>query len=153
MVDETVAGNGEIDLTVTGGTAPYTFDWDNDGTGDYDAEDLTGLTEGVYTVVVTDANGCTETTTASLNSLVSVDNKGNILFEVYPNPAIENFTISVNEAGKFNVTIYNVLGDVVYVENLNASKSTISTANFESGTYFVTVSSEESTSTLRLIVK
>lgn len=153
VVDETVTGNGEIDLTVTGGTAPYTFDWDNDGTGDYDAEDLTGLTEGVYTVVVTDANGCTETTTASLNSLVSVDNKGNILFEVYPNPAIENFTISVNEAGKFNVTIYNVLGDVVYVENLNASKSTISTANFESGTYFVTVSSEESTSTLRLIVK
>ncbi len=59
-IDETCGlANGSIDLTITGGAAPYTIDWDNDGTGDNDdAEDLTGLTAGTYSVTVTDAAGC-----------------------------------------------------------------------------------------------
>jgi len=53
--------NGSIDITVTGGLAPYTYDWDNDGfeDPDNDSEDLTNLSAGTYTVIVTDANGCT----------------------------------------------------------------------------------------------
>jgi hypothetical protein len=51
--------DGAIDMTVTGGTGAYTFDWDNDGTGDTDdAEDLNGLTFGNYEVEIIDANGC-----------------------------------------------------------------------------------------------
>lgn len=51
--------NGNISLTVNGGTAPYTFDWDNDGTGDTDdAQNLSGLSVGIYSVTIFDANGC-----------------------------------------------------------------------------------------------
>ena len=54
--------DGAIDINVTGGTSPYTFDWDNDGTTDFDdPEDLTGLVAGTYNLVVKDANGCTNT--------------------------------------------------------------------------------------------
>ncbi len=61
--------NGEIDLTVTNGTEPYLFDWDNDGTGDNDdTEDLTGLAEGTYNVTITDANGCTQTSSAIITA-------------------------------------------------------------------------------------
>ncbi len=53
--------DGEISLTVSGGAGGYTFDWDTDGTGDFDdTEDLSGLTAGVYNGVVMDANGCTD---------------------------------------------------------------------------------------------
>lgn len=51
--------DGMVDLTVSGGVEPYTFDW---STGD-DTEDLTGIEDGVYTVTVTDATGCARTQT------------------------------------------------------------------------------------------
>ena len=62
--------NGAIDLTVTGGTPIYTYDWSNDGpeTPDNDPQDLAGLTEGTYTVTVTDANGCTSTASQAITS-------------------------------------------------------------------------------------
>ena len=60
--------NGAIDITPSGGTAPYTYDWDNDGaeTPDNDPQDLSGLAAGTYTVTVTDANGCTTTASATI---------------------------------------------------------------------------------------
>jgi len=60
--------DGNLDLTVTGGTGAYTFDWDNDGAEDpdNDTEDLSGVGAGVYRVTITDANGCTAWCTATL---------------------------------------------------------------------------------------
>lgn len=48
------SSDGGIDLTVSGGVAPYGIAWSNDQT----SEDLTGLPAGDYTVLITDSNGC-----------------------------------------------------------------------------------------------
>jgi gliding motility-associated-like protein len=50
-------GFGSIDLTPNGGLGPYTILWDNA----INSEDLTNITAGTYTAVVTDQNNCQET--------------------------------------------------------------------------------------------
>jgi gliding motility-associated-like protein len=53
------AANGTIDLNVLGGTFPYTFEWFIGTRPIGTSEDLINLSPGTYSVIVTDANGCT----------------------------------------------------------------------------------------------
>ena len=57
-VKPSCAGNsdGAIDLSVSGGQAPYTYSWT--GAAVASTEDLTNVPSGAYQVTVTDANGC-----------------------------------------------------------------------------------------------
>ena len=48
---------GGLDITVTGGTSPYNFDWDN-LPGSNDPEDQPNINAGTYQITVTDNNGC-----------------------------------------------------------------------------------------------
>jgi uncharacterized protein (TIGR02145 family) len=46
--------NGSVELTVTGGVSPYSYNWDNGAT----TKDISNLSIGYYTVIVTDLNSC-----------------------------------------------------------------------------------------------
>jgi gliding motility-associated-like protein len=52
------AGDGSIDLTVAGGTAPYLFAWTGPSGFTANTEDLANLEAGAYSVTVTDNQSC-----------------------------------------------------------------------------------------------
>ncbi|MGB5419736.1 HYR domain-containing protein, partial [Algibacter sp.] len=59
-----VTGDGTATSVVTGGVEPYTYAW---SPGGQNTSSITGLSAGDYTVTVTDANGCTDSTTVTVN--------------------------------------------------------------------------------------
>jgi gliding motility-associated-like protein len=54
--------DGSIDVSISGGTIPYSYAWSNSST----AQDQTSLTAGTYSVVITDGSGCSDTLNITL---------------------------------------------------------------------------------------
>ena len=77
-------GNGEIDITVTGGQGSVESDYDYtwatlDGSGLVtSAADQTGLTAGTYSLTVEDSNGCTQTAEFTLEQPTAVEVSGEV---------------------------------------------------------------------------
>ena len=117
--------NGTIDLTVVDGTAPYTYSWSNGET----TEDISNLAAGTYTVTVTDANGCTFTTSltvtqpaAALNTNISIT---------------QNVLCYGGANGSIDLTATDGTAPYTYIWSNGATTEDIT--NLTAGTYTVTV--------------
>lgn len=84
-------------LSVTGGTAPYTYSWNG---GAYTTLDIYNVPAGVYTLIVTDAGLCTVTS----NPLtVSEDVFVDAQFTYSPNPVSVNDVVQFHDASVGNI--------------------------------------------------
>ncbi|MEO0778154.1 MAG: hypothetical protein AAF146_16420, partial [Bacteroidota bacterium] len=130
-IDVTCNGgsDGSISLTASGGTPPFTFQWDN-GAGA--VQNPGGLTANTYNVVVTDANGCTIVASATITEP----------------PLIEVSTVGTIDAtcglanGSIDVDVIGGTGGYQYVWT-NSSGTTVSNSEdptgLSAGTYLATV--------------
>lgn len=57
------ATDGSVTTNVSGGTTPYTYSWSNGKT----TSAITGVPAGTYSLTVTDANNCKQSTTSTVN--------------------------------------------------------------------------------------
>ena len=62
-------GTGSATLTTTGGVGPYTYNWIP---GNLTGDTQSGLAVGVYSISITDGNGCTGATTVTINEPTSL---------------------------------------------------------------------------------
>jgi hypothetical protein len=116
-------GYGSIDLTVVGGTGPYTYLW-NAGSRN---EDLPQVTPGMYMVTVTDALGATATASVNVSGFGMPAMAGARVGSIreinlnpvkeaglvsYPNPATDRATISFNlaETGNYRLDLFDIRG-------------------------------------------
>ena len=110
--DETCGNaDGGIDVTVTGGTAPYTFNW---STGDT-SEDLINLTAGTYSCDVTDGVGCTLTIIATVNNQEVEILDTTIVDEVCSDGTGSIFVNAGNGVGSLMFTTGHHLFSVVHI--------------------------------------
>ena len=117
------ADNGVVELTVTGGTNPYSFDWSNGAT----IEDLENVGPGTYNVTVTDAHGCTTTASGTVNEPDTLDASS-----VDVNP-----TCFEGTNGSIDLTVTGGLGP--YLVSWNSGQNTAEITGLSAGTYTATI--------------
>lgn len=150
------ASDGDATATATGGTAPYTYIWSN---GQTDST-ATGLAAGTYTVTVSDANGCDETTSFIVNDpmlgIIENDIQFNSLnIKLYPNPTTGSFILELDETTiltNATVEIYSVLGQKVYENTMIETLTSIDLGEIPAGTYMVRVAVDKRIETKKLII-
>lgn len=83
------AGLGSIEITVNGGVGNLIYAWQKDGQPFSETKDLSGLTKGAYTLVVTDQNGCTRAFGPVLidNTVSTGAPDAVVSLRIVPNPA------------------------------------------------------------------
>lgn len=116
------SGTGSVTVTATGGTGPYTYDWAGSLTS---GTVLSGLSEGSYSVVVTDAYGCSTAASASVSE-----------------PAAWSVSAAVTPAvfggdGAIDIIVSGASSPYTYSWDNNATTQDLN--NLDGGTYVVTI--------------
>ena len=151
VVQPTASTDGDIDLTVEGGTAPYSYTWN---TGDV-SEDLFGVPAGYYQVTVIDANGCDVMVDQTIQNIstASVNNPESVNINVFPNPTSDYATVTWDNNEVTKLTVVNANGQVV--ENVDVDlQNNYTTQNLNAGMYFINLTdNNNNTNTKKLIVR
>src|SRR5690606_24530642 len=122
--------DGSATVTVSGGTAPYTYLW-NDTTAQTTAT-ATGLVAGTYQVTVTDANNCTTTTTVTIAEPV-------LLEASIALTNVVNVSCFDGNDGSAMVTVSGGTAPYTYLWNDANTQTTATATGLAAGTYMVTV--------------
>lgn len=139
IVDEMFGGDGSINITVTGGTPAYVFDWDIDGAGDYDdTENLTDLSGGTYVVSVKDIKNCIVDETIVVNSQLTINDQDGVDFSVYPNPTINTITITYPVA--FIYETLDLEGKII-LSGSAVNNVVVNLEEFSTGIYYIRINS------------
>jgi hypothetical protein len=75
------------------------------------------------------------------------------MFDVYPNPSLGLFTISLEESGEFAVSVINVLGQTVYTAVIDSKLTKVNLTGISKGVYTVELSSGDVLYTEKLIIE
>ncbi|MCX6231636.1 MAG: T9SS type A sorting domain-containing protein, partial [Bacteroidetes bacterium] len=137
---------GAADLTVNGGTTPYTYAWTGPSLFTASTQDLTGIKFGTYNVTVTDQNGCTKTNTVTITQPLSPLAIDNI--------AVSDLTCFNNHTGSALVTVVDGTSPYTYAwtgpNSFTASTALIT--GLAAGTYTCTVTDQNGCTTTQASV-
>ncbi|MDO8368803.1 MAG: C25 family cysteine peptidase [Saprospiraceae bacterium] len=106
------ANNGAIDLSTTGGTAPFVFLWSNGAT----TEDLSALAGGTYTVSVTDATSCIWIGSAIVGTTSGVEEAtifAQFLLSPNPGKGLASLSLKLHQSAAIRVEIRDWTGRLI----------------------------------------
>lgn len=123
--------NGAIEILVSGGTSPYNYQWSNGQI----TQNAMQLSSGIYSVTITDAQGCDTT----INNILVLETVGTediveTSFNIFPNPTQNHLTIQVRQIS--DIMIFNTLGEIV-ISKVISGKEDIDISHLAKGIYWV----------------
>jgi hypothetical protein len=132
-------GRGKAIVIPSGGTPPYSYQWDDPNKQTNDT--AINLFEGTYTVTVADAHGCIKTTSVMVEGEVGINedinNKG---IQIYPNPSPTGL-IRISWDNQFYqmqiIEVFDSYGKSVFTASELDNKNYLDIDIYKSGLYFV----------------
>ena len=148
ITNETAPNSGGIDLSVTGGVAPYSFLWNNNQV----LEDLIALNAGTYQIQVTDANGCQVVDSFYVANLLGAGNlnEPESMIGLYPNPNNGSFYITIPIDEVHQLTIFDMQGRLISTERI--TNSTWLSTQLTTGKYMAVFNTPQKQTTFSFIV-
>lgn len=152
--DEDGLSNGSISMEVTGGNGDYIYEWSNGAT----TANLENLPAGEYSVIITDARGCSYTQNGiivgSLTDVTDLDVVSE--FSMYPVPAFEvlNVNAKLSSIQTINMNILDATGKLVWSRSYQSSEinEKVDLTSFAPGIYTMAVVSSGSIQSENFIV-
>ncbi len=147
--------SGNATSIVTGGTTPYAYLWDDNNA--QNTATATGLQNGTYTVVVTDANNCQDSATINV-VVIGVESLASVAsLNMFPNPTTANVFVQLDlvQTADVTVQVMTVTGQSVLTKVVGAMQSELielPTANLATGVYLVQMNIGDEQVTRKLII-
>ncbi len=143
-----VAG-GSTEYTVMGGVAPYSYSWKNSGGDEISTEPvLITTTPGIYTLTVTDANGCAVELTLDIVLGIGEYSFISPKLTAWPNPAVDQVQINIQgfQDERAMLKVFDITGNQVYQMELgvqsNQRSISINVNDWATGVYSIEVASD-----------
>ena len=156
VTDATCAtcNDGAIDIEVDPAGAPHTFVWSNGATD----EDQVALFPGTYTVTITNVDGCDTTITYEVLNTASIDEIGDLLIQIHPNPSNGVIELSFSNVidNEMQLTVYDAAGRIVIDRTMNmhgSGKRTLDLRELSMGTYVLKLKGETNSYTTRIVIQ
>lgn len=157
VVDETVEGenNGSITIVNVTGIEPITYDW---GSVAGNTNTVSNLGSGIYSVTVTDAEGCEQTEFIEVRALVADQNLAALeALNIYPNPVKNDLHVqaSFSELKTIHLCLYNSLGQLILERDFEKNQeisSVINVSGLNTGLYLLNLSDGQGQISRKIIV-
>jgi hypothetical protein len=144
---------GTITTTVGGGVPGYTYLWSDGET----TSSISNLVAGVYSVSVTDQNGCIVVQRDTVNFITSILNISDDVrnFNIYPNPSngVFNVLVDLSHTVPVQIEVYTITGQLLDVSVQSGSNNSIYIIDMTDqpdGVYLVKLIAGDNTLTRRI---
>ena len=110
---------------------------------------------GNFNVAITNENGCKISVGITIANNVGINefSSNNYIF-LSPNPVNDKLLVSgtwKSGSGKAKLTIFNIIGEIIYTEEINRKSETVNCKPFPAGIYFLQVKTENAVATQRFV--
>ena len=147
------SNSGAIQIAVSGGRAPYSFNWSNGSNN----QNLSNLAPGTYAVTATDARGCSQTGSYTVQLLSAIEtNEALANWTVFPNPTRHTVQIRSSLLDEvLEYSLFDAQGRLLQAAKLPAQTGgqwQIQLQDYPEGMYFLRLQQGEQVRTERLMI-